>query len=331
MAEQQTAAAAQPAAAPIPARGTPEWDAYVAKRFDDQTAGEVVVKPADGTPAPEQHTKPAGVPDKFWDAKTGQVNYDAWSKSTAELEKQLTQTRQQKPAAEQKPVEPTPQEKHAADTKAHATKKAELESTLAATKAKAGVTPEEIAAAEKAVKDHGEPPAAPKVDVKASTKQLMSDLGAHLAQSETISDDFYTKFEEIGIDKATLDAHVAGQRALAAQRDSQVKAKAGVTDSDWDQMKPWAEANLTDAEKLALNQTLATGTPESAALALQGLKAKHQAAVGVDPKLVGGKPANTGTGYTSLDEQKAAQADPRYRSNATYRAQVEAKIAASTY
>jgi len=32
---------------------------------------------------------PAGVPEKFWDAKSGQVNYESWGKSTSELQGKL--------------------------------------------------------------------------------------------------------------------------------------------------------------------------------------------------------------------------------------------------
>lgn len=42
-------------------------------------------------------TKPENVPDKFWNAETGQVDYDAWSKSYRELEKKFSQKDQPKP------------------------------------------------------------------------------------------------------------------------------------------------------------------------------------------------------------------------------------------
>lgn len=67
-----------------------------------------------------EHTKPEGIPDKFWDPATGQVNYEALAKSYVELEAKLggkkpedttTQT-EQKPGAdgEQKTPEQQQQE-----------------------------------------------------------------------------------------------------------------------------------------------------------------------------------------------------------------------------
>lgn len=40
--------------------------------------------------------KPEHVPDKFWDAEKGEVNFEAWAKSTRELEQRFHQQNQQK-------------------------------------------------------------------------------------------------------------------------------------------------------------------------------------------------------------------------------------------
>jgi hypothetical protein len=331
----QAAQPATPAAPIIPQRGTPEWDVHVAKIYDEHTGTPVVqseeekaAAAAAATPASGAQ-KPEGVPEKFWNAKTGVVDYAAWSKSTAELEKQLTQNRQQKQAPQ-----PTEQDKHAAQVKEHATKKSTLEAAAAAVKAKPGATPDEIKAAEDAVKAHGEPPAAPVVDLGSTNKSFMDELGSHLQENNgKISEEMYAKAEKLGFDKATLDNFVAGQMALAEKRDTTVKSKAGVNEDLWGKMREWAGANMTMEERVALNASLASGSIETAALALQGLKSKYEAAAGSDPMLLGGnRNQPTGdVGFTSLDEQKAAQADPRYKKNATYRASVERRIALSNY
>lgn len=64
-----------------------------------------------GKPEPKQDTpagktaKPEGVPDKFWNAEKGEVNYAAWAKSTSELEAKFTQQNQKPADGEQKPAE----------------------------------------------------------------------------------------------------------------------------------------------------------------------------------------------------------------------------------
>jgi len=45
--------------------------------------------------AVEQATKPEAVPDKFWDADNGVVDYAAWGKSTSELEAKFTESNQE--------------------------------------------------------------------------------------------------------------------------------------------------------------------------------------------------------------------------------------------
>lgn len=75
-----------------PQRGTPEYNAMMVERYENQGG-----KPPAAEPTPAKPEKPANVPDKFWDAEKGQVNVEAWSKSYAELEKKFSQTGQ-KPA-----------------------------------------------------------------------------------------------------------------------------------------------------------------------------------------------------------------------------------------
>jgi hypothetical protein len=177
------------------------------------------------------------------------------------------------------------------------------------------------------------PPAAPVVDFSSTNKGFIGELAKHLQETNgQISDEMYAKAEKLGYDRDTLDNFVAGQQALAEKRDSEVKSKAGVNDDLWGQMREWAGANLPVEERVSLNKALASDV-STASMALQGLRSKYEAAVGNDPKLLGGN-RNGGSGdesYASIAEQKAAQADPRYRKDAKYRESVERKIANSKY
>lgn len=70
--------------------------------------------------------KPDHVPDKFWDAEKGAVNYEAWSKSTAELEQRFHADNQQK-SKEQQPNPGEQQQQQSAPVIAELTQRATLE------------------------------------------------------------------------------------------------------------------------------------------------------------------------------------------------------------
>lgn len=79
-----------------PKPGTPEYNAKMAAAYDNQ--GKTQPNSQDFTPPKPQ--RPAEVPEKFWDAEKGVVNYEAWSKSYKELESKFTQSNQNKDAAD---------------------------------------------------------------------------------------------------------------------------------------------------------------------------------------------------------------------------------------
>lgn len=67
----------------------------MAAKFDNASN-----QPAEqGVTQPPAAVKPEGVPDKFWDAEKGVVNFAAWSKSTLELEQKLSGKPQTDPKA----------------------------------------------------------------------------------------------------------------------------------------------------------------------------------------------------------------------------------------
>lgn len=77
-----------------PTPGTPEYDAAMAAKFDSHQSGDGAT-----TPSPDAPQKPEHVPEKFWDAKTGQVDFAAWAKSTQEAEAKITELASGKPQA----------------------------------------------------------------------------------------------------------------------------------------------------------------------------------------------------------------------------------------
>lgn len=79
-----------------PAKGTPEYNKQMAELYEQQQQKGDQQNGQSFQQQQQKPTKPAGVPDKFWNAEKGEVNYEAWGKSTSELEKSLTQKQQQK-------------------------------------------------------------------------------------------------------------------------------------------------------------------------------------------------------------------------------------------
>lgn len=85
------AADTQTPAAPQP--GTPEYDAAMAAKFDATNPQNT----------PETPQRPAHVPEKFWNAETGQVDTEAWARSYTELEQKQSAPKQEPQGQTQEP------------------------------------------------------------------------------------------------------------------------------------------------------------------------------------------------------------------------------------
>lgn len=95
---------------PAPEVGSEEYNAQmVAKAEAPVDTGDVTVA-----------SKPEAVPDKFWDTEKGEVDYEAWGKSTSELEAKFTEKQQESGEPNDEPaddenVESTPITQEALD------------------------------------------------------------------------------------------------------------------------------------------------------------------------------------------------------------------------
>jgi hypothetical protein len=309
-----TAEAGQQQGTPAPIPGTPEYDAAMAAKYDNRLAGghpnadDTLAKELTGGTGKQPDNKPVkpeGVPDKFWNADKGEVNYAAWAQSTAELESRFTKQQQQ--------------QKQDDTTKAHADKKAALQSAVDALKADPNHKPEDLQAAEKALKDHGDAPAAPapstdKLDFNAFTEEY--------ASTGELSADSYAKLEKSGLPKDVVDTYIDGIKARA-ELIAQSTYKLVGGEENYTKMLDWAKANLSATEKQAFNQTQGAARE----MAVQGLYQRFSTANGSEPNLVqGGNTGPASSGYKSVAEMKAAMRDPRYWTDPAYQAEVEKKI-----
>lgn len=178
--------------------------------------------------------------------------------------------------------------------------------------AKVDLTPEEEAAAK----------------VVATAGLDYAALSEEYADKGELSPESYAALaEKAGLDKATVDAYIAGQQALAREAENRAFDIAGGPE-EYTKMSQWAAANLTPAEIQAFNKAV-EGTAEETALAVAGLKAKYVKANGSEPALLSGGAKPDSTGYQSRAEMTAAMRDPRYAKDPAYRKAVEQKIAVS--
>lgn len=77
-----------------PTPGSEEYNAQMAQLADEhvnQPVGTGTEEPPTSDPQSDSKAeKPEAVPDKFWDAEKGEVNYKAWAESTTQLEQKLS-------------------------------------------------------------------------------------------------------------------------------------------------------------------------------------------------------------------------------------------------
>lgn len=147
-----------------------------------------------------------------------------------------------------------------------------------------------------------------------------------------LSDDDYQALAKAGLDKAFVDAFIAGQEAIAALEVENLLAEIGGT-AEWSKAQEWARANLPKATIEAFNSYLDSAPPDLMKVAAQGLYAQFKASRGVEPKLVTGTEGTSrGTvGYRSHYEMVEAMKDPRYAKDPAYRSDVEEKVKLSTF
>lgn len=312
--------------APVP--GTAEYEAAMAAKFEKHQAGETAnASNADAPAAPAKVEKPAEVPEKFWDAEKGVVNYAAWSKSTAEAERKITEL--------------SAADKGAADAKAKADAeaKAKVDAEAATKRAAelAAMTPEDRAKAEaedaKKVADAATAAKAAEEAAKAAASRVsqedMNKFSTEFQTNGKLSDETYKKLSDAGIGREYVDSYIAGQQAIADRTRSTLVAEAGGEEA-WTTMSKWAAANMKPAEVTALNTALA-GSMDEAKLAVAGLKGRYEASNGKPPQLLGGNTgAESQVGYASMADYKADLKNPLYGKDEAFTNAVIAKVSKTT-
>lgn len=140
----------------------------------------------------------------------------------------------------------------------------------------------------------------------------------------------YDKLAAVGISKEIIDDYAASRsHYVDAQRTTLVNAGGG--EENVQAMFDWAQKSLSKEQIDVYNRAFDGGDLNASILAMEGLRAKYEAAEGRNPSLVNGgnTGASAGGSYTSTAQVTADINDPRYKLDPAYRAQVEAKLARS--
>jgi hypothetical protein len=203
---------------------------------------------------------------------------------------------------------------------------AELEKKLGAPKEEP--KPEAEKTAEQIAKEAADKAAAEAAPKKAS--EVVADLNTKfLAQDGKLTDADYAAAEAIGHDRATVDAFIAGQQALAEVATQRITGAAGGKES-MDRMFAWASTSITAAEIETFNKAFEGADVNAAVVAMEQLKGKYEAANGKDPTLIAGKPSGASVdSFTSWAEVQTAMSDERYARDHAYRTKIEQKLARS--
>ena len=143
-----------------------------------------------------------------------------------------------------------------------------------------------------------------------------------------LSEETYNALEKAGLPRDLVDSYAAGQQALLASEEGQIKA---VAEGNYDAMAEWANENLPQEEIDAFDEAVTGGTISQAKLAVQGLYARYQNEVGAKPKLTQG--AVNGVSampFKSMQELARAQSDPRYKTgDKAYHEEIDRRLLVS--
>jgi hypothetical protein len=146
-----------------------------------------------------------------------------------------------------------------------------------------------------------------------------------------LRDTDYKALEKKGIPRRMVDQFIAGQQAIVEARQNQVFSSVG-GEEQYRAMTDWARDNLDADDITAYDKAVSSDDFKTIKMAVNGLKARYESAVGVEPKArTKGAAAQKSTGgtYRSWAEVEKDMNDPRYETDPAYRRDVENKLGRS--
>ena len=169
---------------------------------------------------------------------------------------------------------------------------------------------------------------------KDEAQQIASDSGVDYTALESeyqengsLSEDTYKALEDAGIPKNMVEAYIAGQEALTQSTIGNMHNIVG-GESEYNDMVQWAQDTLSESEVEAFNTSLTNN--QTTEFAIQGLHARYNAEKG--PNLVRGNTTNVPSGgYASKAAMMTDMANPQYARDPAFRADVQRRVALSSY
>lgn len=202
---------------------------------------------------------------------------------------------------------------------------AELEKKQSAPAAK----PDPTKPIEKEPATEGAPDAATAADAVKDAGLDFADLGRQVGETGDISKEARAALIAKGIPEATIDAHIEGVKAQAQVALTNAYAAAG-GEEQFNTMREWAAKDASAAQLDTYNTLIQAG---KVGPAMEFLKGAYEGANGkpAAKRVEGsanGVPSNDV--YTSRAQVTADMKDPKYKTDAAFRAQVEAKVKRSS-
>jgi hypothetical protein len=162
-------------------------------------------------------------------------------------------------------------------------------------------------------------------------------LKAEVAKDGKPSDVSMAALAAAGIPKEVVEQYVASLKVeptrndLAVNQETDAILKEAGGEQTFKAMQSWMASNLPPHELAAFNKAVTEGDVTIAKLAMAGMKARYDGAVGTEPQLLleGGEMPQGMAPFESQRQYVDAFRDPRYKSDPAFRAQVQARAAIS--
>jgi hypothetical protein len=164
-----------------------------------------------------------------------------------------------------------------------------------------------------------------------ATKGLdLQEFSTEFGTTGELSAKSYERLEAAGYPQDIVNEYIEGQKARASQFENSIKNEIG-GETKYAEVSQWASSTLTAGELDAYNKAVTSGSLDQAKLAVNGLANRYTNENGSDPKrTIGGtSKASSEETYKSTAQLTQAMRDPRYKTDAAYRASVQNKLANS--
>ena len=152
-----------------------------------------------------------------------------------------------------------------------------------------------------------------------------------LAKSGELSEETLQALKATGTPETVIQSWAEQQTASVDNYKSAMADAAGGQEQ-FEKIRTWASQALSDGEKKALQDLVASGDVVKARLAVETMKARYVAANGSPPVApIGGKsPGASTAGYESVEQMVKDMADPQYKQDPAFRAKVQERLKVTT-